>query len=102
MPRRTVTIAEGVDAAIRSFQARLMRVLNEDVTYTEATNLVLLIGLVRQPSAIWKDDTPAIGLADLLQLMVGLKELGREGLLDMLPEEIRAAASEQKKLQEST
>ena len=107
MPRRTVTISEGVDAAVRSFQARLMRMTNEDVTYTHAANLVLLLGLLSHVSggrrrAIWKDDNPPLELAEMLVLLAGMEKLDREGVLDMLPKEARSAATEQKDVQKPT
>ena len=104
MPRRTVTIPDGIDAAVRSFQARLMRMTNEDVTYTHAANIVLILGLLGQVSegrrrAIWRDDSPPLEAAELIALLAGMEKLDREAVLDMLPEDARAAATEQKEPQ---
>ena len=61
MPRRTVTVPTGFDKAIRSYQAKLMRLNNRDVTYTEAINYVLFWGFLGGPRAegeiiaFWKE-----------------------------------------------
>ena len=101
MPRRTVTIPEGLDTALRGFQARLMLASNQDVTYTQVVNIALFWGLThfrdRGPAlAIWKEGEPLLTGVDVLSLLVGfdLEMLRREGHLDMLPEEARAAVEE--------
>lgn len=47
MPRRTVTIAGPLDRAIRRYQAKLVEERNEDITYTEALNQILLLAFVQ-------------------------------------------------------
>jgi hypothetical protein len=73
-------------------QARLIRELDRDVTYTEALNLVLLHGFVRPwidgwVRAYWKDAEQGLSQEDYEQLLkdYDMNKWRLEGVLDMLP-----------------
>ena len=91
MPRRTITVAEGFDRAVRSYQARMILDLDRDVTYTEALNVVLAHGFLQpgrtEPTAFWKVGDPKLAKEDydaLLKGFVPRDQLQFEGLLDNL------------------
>lgn len=91
MPRRTITIATGLDNGVRSYQATLIRQLNKDVTYTEALNIVLVMGFFRPGTttmdAFWKDAGGEATQEDREALLEGFldrEKLRLEGIIDML------------------
>lgn len=90
MPRRTVTVAEGFDKAIRGFQAKLLKSLNTDVTFTEALNIVLYMGLMPGPDKkppYWREGSEKLSEQDINDLLKGfdlLQRLHFEGLIDNL------------------
>lgn len=93
MPRRTVNVADGLDRAIRTFQARMIVDLDRDVTYTEALNNVLLLGFLRpgptgEVHAYWKPGSPKADMDDLRGVEEGM-DMGMVqflGLMSMLPQ----------------
>ena len=92
MPRRTITVAEGFDSAVRSLQARMILDLDRDVTFTEALNVVLAYGFLQpgrtEPTAFWKVGDPKLATKEdydaLLKGFVPRDQLQFEGLLDNL------------------
>lgn len=91
MPRRTVSIPTGIDKAIRELQATLLRLRNENTTYTEALVIVLLHGLLqpgtRETIAYWKYGNPRASKEDYKAIVEGYDpgRIAFEGLIDQLP-----------------
>jgi len=96
MARRTITLADGVENAIRKYQTVLMLEGKRDVTFTEALQNVLFRAFVMpgQPStAWWKGESRRLVAADYEELLEGnLEGMSLEGVLDLLPDGVADVA----------
>jgi len=97
MARRTITLNDGVEKAIRKYQTVMMLSGNRDVTFTEALQMVLIRAFILsgQPSmatAWWKGESRQLVHADYAELLEGNTDMGLEGVLDLLPDGVADAA----------
>lgn len=79
MNRRSITLYPAVETSVRGFQARLLTKLDRDVSFTEALNLMLLIGCIESGHRL--DSELDLGL---VKTVLDDTNIGDEALLDNL------------------
>ena len=99
MSRRTVSFTDGMEDAIREYQAELMVASKKDVTFAEALHYVLWRGFILGGGGTlrtwWKrDSSQSMTGAIMEELDRGSSYLREEAVLDFLPPELAASVKE--------
>ena len=92
MARRTISLNDGFENAVRKYQTVMMLECKRDVTFTEALNNVLLRAFVG--GGAWGKGEPNRQLTqvDFAEILEGGRDMNLEGALDLLPANVADVA----------